>query len=227
MRSSIQTILLGLTALFALSLNSMGTASSVTGLAHPNENPAHLTLAWRDGHELFPYDLRIMTREVESLFEAWGVRIDWELDDESISKFEPALNVVLLPSEPSGPGWRIEASAMGAFLHETGAERTVYIFFPNVMRAIRLDPQIERILSLRERRDLSRALARVVAHEVIHAIAPSLPHSSKGLMSASLDSTFLTKRKVLVDARSGDAFVRSLRRWLPARQRLVAKNRHR
>ena len=34
-------------------------------------------------------------------------------------------------------------------------------------------------------RDLSLALGRVVAHELVHALAPSVPHGT-GLMSASL-----------------------------------------
>jgi hypothetical protein len=48
-------------------------------------------------------------------------------------------------------------------------------------------------------RALAIALGRVVAHEVVHALAPSVPHG-KGLMSASLNRNQLTASSITVEA---------------------------
>ena len=73
MRRSVQRSPLVFAALFAMIFSAAGSALSPNDLVHPIEQAPHLVLAWRDGHQLFPYDLRIMTREVESIFEAVGV----------------------------------------------------------------------------------------------------------------------------------------------------------
>ena len=51
-------------------------------------------------------------------------------------------------------------------------------------------------------RDLSLALGRVVAHELVHALAPSVPHGT-GLMSAMLSYRQLTASSIPFDAEVG------------------------
>jgi hypothetical protein len=170
-----------------------------------------MVLSWHDGHRLFPYDLSQVTREVESIFEATGVDIRWKLPGKPTLPLESDVNVVLIPSDPGGPGWQLPSDAMGACVYDNGKKQSVYIFAKNVMRAIRLNPHEDRILSLLERRSLSRALGRVLAHEVVHAVAPSLQHSPEGLMSEGLDIRFLTKKRIRISADSGTAFVSGLR----------------
>jgi hypothetical protein len=46
---------------------------------------------------------------------------------------------------------------------------------------------------------LAVALGRVVVHEVIHAVAPAVPHG-KGLMSATLSRKHLTAASIPVEA---------------------------
>ncbi len=183
---------------------------SVTIAPAASAEPLELVLSWYDSHRLFPYDLGQVAREVESIFDATGVEISWKLPGKPTLHLESDINVILMPSDPGGPGWRLPSDAMGACVYEDGRKQSVYIFITNVMRAIRLNPHQDRILSLLERRDLSRALGRVIAHEVVHAIAPSLQHTHEGLMSASLDISFLTKRRIKIAAECGAAFVRGL-----------------
>lgn len=180
-------------------------------VATATAEPLDLVLSWHDSHRLFPYDLGRVTREAESVFEAAGVDIRWKLPGKPTLPLESDVNVVLMPSDPGGPGWRLPSDAMGACVYETGKKQSVYIFITNVMRAIRLNPHEDRILSLLERRDLSRALGRVLAHEVVHAVAPSLQHSAEGLMSESLDIHFLTKKRIKISDDNGTAFVQGLR----------------
>jgi hypothetical protein len=58
--------------------------------------------------------------------------------------------------------------------------------------------------------DLSLALGRVVAHELVHALAPSVPHGT-GLMSALLSYRQLTASTIPFDAEVGLAVQAALR----------------
>jgi hypothetical protein len=50
--------------------------------------------------------------------------------------------------------------------------------------------------------ELARALARVVAHEVFHVVAPAVPHASSGLMSGRLGRAELLRRESRIDSGS-------------------------
>ena len=52
--------------------------------------------------------------------------------------------------------------------------------------------------------------ARVVAHEVIHAIAPDEPHARNGLMRHAMNRTFLLSDKAPLDGRCARAFLAGL-----------------
>jgi hypothetical protein len=54
-------------------------------------------------------------------------------------------------------------------------------------------------LKARARRNLGVALGRVVAHEIVHALAPSVPHGRE-LMAETLTLTQLTRANLRVDA---------------------------
>ena len=47
---------------------------------------------------------------------------------------------------------------------------SLYLFYPNVLRSLGLNPRSGRPITPGARRDLSRALARIIAHEAIHAV---------------------------------------------------------
>jgi hypothetical protein len=54
--------------------------------------------------------------------------------------------------------------------------------------------------------EVARALARVAAHEIVHAIAPDVPHAAHGLMRHSLDRSFLVGSRATIDPRCAAAF---------------------
>jgi hypothetical protein len=58
----------------------------------------------------------------------------------------------------------------------------------------------------RQRKDLARAIGRVLVHEVVHAIAPRLSHADEGLMHEALLSASLLKRRIEIDERTRQAF---------------------
>ncbi len=169
-----------------------------------------LVLEWMDPHELLPVGERWMAKETQRVLCAAdiGARWDWsrERDREdrtSERSREHRLRVVLVPSEPSGPGWRLPANTLGAtVLDGETTPPAVYIFYKTIAASFRLErvngrPGTNSYFLGRA----SRALGRIVAHEVAHAIAPGEPHARDGLMRAGLEPEFfLTKGDVMIDA---------------------------
>ena len=180
-----------------------GMAGNIVARAEPS----CLVLEWMDPHELLPVGERWMAAETISILSAAdiGARWDWsrERDREDITSErsrEHRLRVVLLPSEPSGPGWRLSANTLGAtVLGRANAPPAVYIFYKSVAALLGLHSRSVTDHHVRGR--TSRALGRIIAHEVAHAIAPGEPHVRNGLMQASLQPAFLTaKGEVMIDA---------------------------
>jgi hypothetical protein len=62
-----------------------------------------------------------------------------------------------------------------------------------------------------DRKRLAKALGRVVVHELVHRIAPELPHARSGLMREDLGASFLTRRSVSLDEASAAAVLSALR----------------
>jgi hypothetical protein len=88
--------------------------------------------------------------------------------------------------------------------------RPVWLFLANIRWTLHQRPNQR--LSPSEQADLSLAIARVVAHEVVHAVAPREPHTARGLMHGNLDRVFLTGREAIVDPGCAEAFLKGLAR---------------
>ena len=167
-----------------------------------------LVLEWMDPHELLPVGERWIAKETLRVLGAAdiGARWDWsrERDREGrTSAREHRLRVVLVPSEPSGPGWRLPANTLGAtVLDGANSPPAIYIFYKTIAASFRLErlngrPGTNSYFLGRA----SRALGRIVAHEVAHAIAPGEPHARNGLMRAGPEPEFfLAKGDVMIDA---------------------------
>lgn len=176
-----------------------GTVANITSQAEPS----CLVLEWMDPHELLPIGERWIAKETVRVLAAAdiGVRWDWSHGPRSSTR-EHRLRVVLVPSEPSGPGWRLPANTLGAtVLDGVKAPPAVYIFYKTIAASLRLHrlggrPETNSYFLGRA----SRALGRIIAHEIAHAIAPGEPHARDGLMRAGLaPEFFLAKGDVLID----------------------------
>jgi hypothetical protein len=164
-------------------------------------------LEWMDPHELLPVGETWMAQEALRILDGAdiGARWEWRRQREpgsaSVVAREHRLRVVLVPSEPSGPGWRLLPNTLGAtIIDNDGGEAppAVYIFYNAVAASLGIGERADHRALARA----WRALGRVVAHEVAHAIVPREPHASDGLMRARLESRFLTaKGDVSIDAR--------------------------
>lgn len=193
---------------------SLGTVSRVdagmVGNSASHAQRSCLVLEWMDPHKLLPVGERWVAKETVRVLGAAdvGARWDWSRErdrdgETSESSHEHRLRVVLVPSEPSGPGWRLPSHTLGAtVLAGANAPPAVYIFYKTVAASLRLHrfggrPEANSYFLGRA----SRALGRIVAHEIAHAIAPGEPHARDGLMRGELaPDFFLAKGDVLIDA---------------------------
>ena len=57
---------------------------------------------------------------------------------------------------------------------------------------------------------VARGIARVMAHEILHVLAPGIPHTRAGIMKRALDRSDLLLGKPFVDPAFAEAFRHSL-----------------
>lgn len=163
-----------------------------------------IAFLWCDASRL-ERNVKRVEKEVRSTFSEMEVEVEWWENEEdfSASSAPIQLRVVMLQSEPHGPGWNLSPNVMGTVVR-AGNEtiESLYIFYPNLMRHLGLNPGSGRTLAPGVRRDLARALGRVIAHEAIHAVVPSLSHAEEGLLDDQLNSSFMKKRRAKLDPSS-------------------------
>jgi hypothetical protein len=135
-----------------------------------------------------------MSREVERIFGEFGVEVTWK-DGSQVAYGDGtfadplSFNVVLLPSNAASRGYKKRALAVGTY--REGWKGSVYIFYPEVEKTLFQDTGIKELSTHRFESYIARALGRIVAHEVVHVLAPSYPHTSTGLMASGLTRRFL------------------------------------
>jgi hypothetical protein len=151
-----------------------------------------LTLQWCDPQGLYTHGWERVGTELHRAFEPLGVAVRFTKDGAG------AIPVVLVRSEPGE--WGFPRDAMGAVAGSRDRPR-IYIFFSPVARALGYRPEVlrERWPTTREERDLGRAFARVIAHEAIHAVLPSRPHSEEGITRWKLDRSSLLGSGIELD----------------------------
>jgi hypothetical protein len=175
----------------------------------PTASSDELRLFWFDPKGLAPFVFEPTSKEVSRIFRSVGVSLRWEKGSSGTNLGEGSLDipVILLPTDPMAT--RASRRVMGLVPREPVGPRAVWVFLSNVRWTLGHDPRSSRI-SPRQANELGLALARVVAHEVVHAVAPDEPHTSGGLMHHSMDRTFLLGMKAPIDPDCGRAFVRTL-----------------
>jgi len=167
---------------------------SLAFAALPPEPAGTLTLVWHDSAHVFPaVGLDRLGDEMEALFRENGLSVIFHVasDYEDLLKIpEPRVNTVVLPGDDFRFG--LPPNTMAAAHGERGEKYTIFVFYPGVLRTLgHHDSQV----SPRHVAELSRALARIVAHEVVHVLAPERGHADSGLMSGQL-----TREALLADA---------------------------
>lgn len=180
--------------------------SAATGAAAPAPPASRLRpqadaapvvrLVWLDPTEIAHGLEAIAKPEVVALLKGMGIAASWRQGD-SLELARPGeLRVILLnrlgKNENGLP-------VLGATPAQLDGELHVWVHVPSVAEAVGIEHfRSGTTLDLPGLHYLGLGVARVVAHEAVHALAPGLPHG-KGLMSARLDRRMLTAPKIAVD----------------------------
>jgi hypothetical protein len=165
-------------------------------LASSERDARALTITWSDAHNLAG-SLPEIREEVESTFRDAGIGVRFAEEPEPDPR-SPGVTVVVTPSDPAGAGWRLAPTAMGVHLVAQRSS-SVFVFYRRVVRALGGSDGAVGLRQPGERRELSRAIARVAVHEIVHRFAPDLPHADSGLMQPELDRAMLTRDRVALD----------------------------
>jgi hypothetical protein len=167
-----------------------------------------VTLLWFDPtRALSARGTEIVGEEVRTIFRGLAVDVAFSVAaPETTFGGGPSLEipVILLRDDPVT--WRRAQHVMGLVVREQKPTRAVWAFVTPVRRTLGQDRSLFPVSS-GEETSMGRALGRVVAHEVIHAIAPEEPHARTGLMNHSLSRAFLLGPRVDLDAQCSRAFL--------------------
>ena len=96
-----------------------------------------------------------------------------------------------------------------------GLVPTVWVYVPSVTHA--LDLELDAVAtSLEAQRLVGVALGRVLAHEVVHLLAPDVEHADTGVMRSRLHAFYLTRGRPALEADCASALAAGARAWLAA-----------
>jgi hypothetical protein len=167
-----------------------------------------VSLFWFDPTRLLPDGFETVRQEVASIFRDIGVDVRWTIGGLGTTYGGgdgPEVPVILLPRDPAPArqGQRI----MGLVIRNQEPNRAVWVFADTVRWTLGFDVRGRREPGPLDAQETALAVARVVAHEVVHALAPDEPHSRRGLMSHSLNRQFLLGHRAAVEPRCAAAFL--------------------
>ena len=175
-----------------------------------SQKPCKLLVVWHDPHYLYPGKYGGVAREVADLFAPLELEMEWrpaELHDPELDENTALLRIILLPSDPAGDGWGLDEDVTAVYLPSHGPARSVYIFYNTLVQRLNIGSQRGRVPVATERRLLDKALGRVVAHEMIHAVAPTMHHLDHGLMRPKVTHSYLARNEFSVSEEVKHAFV--------------------
>jgi hypothetical protein len=147
-----------------------------------------ITLYAYDVHELLDPVFEVVAAETSAIFEDMGVEVSWKRAGFGTTYGGGAAREIpiIVLKEPPG-GHRSKSNLLG--LVPKDRPSAVWVFVANVRSALGLSAGDVQASSMRR---LAVAVGRVIAHEVVHTLAPQLPHTRIGLMRDSLDVRDLT-----------------------------------
>jgi len=178
--------------------------------ALPTRTP-DLRLVFFDPKEALPAGADAMAHEVQAIFRELGVSVGWKsgaLGTTFGGGPVPEVAVILLPHDPVRE--RENSRVMGLVMRNQEPNRAIWVFLSNVRWTLGLAPKGRKNAPASEGQVVGIALGRIVAHELIHAVAPEEPHAAGGLMHHSLDRGFLRAKQVSIDGRCARAFLARL-----------------
>jgi len=164
---------------------------------------------------LAPLTLSAMRRELDVVLGPAGLTLAWRSSRPEGESSADELRVVFLRS--TGLGADRGANALGRTALDIPAPST-WVYVPNVAIALGFEPD-EVQGSFEAQRLVGIALGRVVAHEVVHVLAPGREHASAGVMRARLSASHLAGGEPALEEDCAEALAEGARAWLAGRGR--------
>jgi hypothetical protein len=187
---------------FSVVLLAGAGREAVTAAEPEAASSPRLRLVWIDVLGSAPFAFPNASREASAILAGAGVETEWRLGDTSSVATDDELKVVLMDGITRGA--RLPEHVMGGT--RRGAQsRTTWIYLSNVLWALGLHDRARPGFTPAEQQDIARALGRVVAHEIVHAVAPQLPHSRDGLMAGRINRGLLVRGGVSLAPREQKA----------------------
>ena len=163
-------------------------AASVPAAGRARECAVETRLQWVDVTGLAPFAYDAMAGEAADILAGYGVCADVSRGSPRSVRADGEIGVILLPTMGgSGVGRHV----LGATRNRGARNPTVWVYFDEVAATLGLAGPAAS-WSASERGALGRALGRVAAHEIVHALLPGRPHDRGGLMSARFGRRELT-----------------------------------
>jgi hypothetical protein len=145
--------------------------------------------------------------ETRSLLRKMGATVSWRRGEAGEAASPGEVRVILLDRATDNSGKMV----LGATPSRFEVAPLIWVHVPSVRAVIGLDPRGTAFTTPPPAaRALAVALGRVVAHELVHALAPSVPHGT-GLMSAELTYRQLTAPRIPFESEVGLALQAALR----------------
>lgn len=178
--------------------------------ARAGEAPATLSLraAEIDFSAIAPLTRELMRHELGVWLAPVSLELGWRRARPSDETDKDELRVILMRSTGVGG----DAGALGS-TSRGGPVPTIWVYVPTVARALGFEPEAV-ASSLESQRLLGVALGRVLAHEVVHLLAPHVEHADAGIMRAELHAFYLTRGRPELDAACAAALLSGARAWL-------------
>lgn len=159
-------------------------------LAAPSAEPA-AQIVWIDMAHTPAVAEQVAQQEAGRLLGRLGVAVSWRHGAPGDVLEDGEFAVVLLPRDrASRPGTFV----LGACNAQSTTPRA-WVFLSSLQWALGL-PTLD---NPADGARLGTALGRIVAHEVVHALAPHLEHAHFGLMAPRLDRTALLQPQMAID----------------------------
>lgn len=183
-------------------------AAPGAAMAGPASAGAPLRAVEIDMASLAPLTRTTMRRELGLVLAPVPLAVSWRTAPAGGETRPDELSLVFLSMRGVGR----DRAALASTANQ-GPVRTTWVYVPTVEATLELDPE-KVTTSFDAQRLVGVALGRVLAHEILHAVAPNVEHTSTGLMRPRLNAFELVRARPTLEVDSAGRIAAAARDWL-------------